>query len=74
VRAQLASTGDYAAFFAWYDSNVIPHLADDLRSYIVEGEGKKVALMCVEEDQLQCHRSRIAAALRQMGFVCTEIP
>lgn len=73
IRDLLSQTGNYDEFFEWYDKNVIPHLEEHLDSYLISGESLPVAFMCVEEDQSQCHRSRIAAALKRKRLTCIEI-
>ena len=73
IRDELAQTGDYDVFFAWYDANVIPHLADELGKYLANDEHLPATFMCMEEDPSQCHRSRISVALRRLGFICIDI-
>lgn len=73
IRARLAQTGDYAAFFDWYDGNVVPIMTNGLMERISGLMSRSVAFMCTERDGSKCHRYRVSVALEKMGYQGFEI-
>jgi ParB/RepB/Spo0J family partition protein len=63
-RLKLAKSQNWASFFAWYDSNILPEL-DNIGFESLE---KPFAIMCLELDPTHCHRHRIALYLEKRGM------
>jgi len=68
IRARLAETANWDAFFEWYDSNVAPRLNNGLMERLESEAKPPLAFMCVEQNPTKCHRHRIAMALRAKGL------
>lgn len=73
VREQLSRSGDYEAFFAWYDKAVAPRLVTGTLARLQDFASPPYAFMCTEKDHGKCHRSRVSAALRRLGWLGFEI-
>jgi len=65
LRDELAESGDYKCFFRKYKKNLRDHTQqlDEIRHMI--DDGKKVALLCFEQDSQKCHRSVVADEIRK---------
>ena len=63
LRNELAESGNYKSFFRQYKKNLCDHTQqlDEIR-YMID-KGKKVALLCFEQDPQKCHRSVVADAI-----------
>ncbi len=67
-RKKLVTQADYDALFDDYERTVLPHQAEALETILGWMEsGERVALTCYERLPQQCHRTRVATALEQMG-------
>ncbi len=59
-RTGLESPADYVRLFATYEREVLQAGLSTLRSVIEKVQSRATALMCMEQDQACCHRSRLA--------------
>lgn len=68
VRKGVRERGEWESVHRWYEDNVLAALTDaDLRA-IVAPHPQPVALMCMEAEPSQCHRSWLATALGRVGL------
>lgn len=67
-REQLAKSGDWTAFFRWYDLNTIPTLKSEMKGGRLSEAAGPLAFMCLEKDPEKCHRHRIALALEKQDM------
>lgn len=72
AREKLNETGDFSSFLDSYKKhlanesagiNILVRLADEMPT----------AIMCLERDASKCHRSVIAARLRELGFEVKDL-
>jgi ParB/RepB/Spo0J family partition protein len=73
MRSSLAKTGDWEAFFGWYDANIAPRLSNGLMKQLTETAKPPLAFMCVEQNPQKCHRHRVALTLGQMGLTGADL-
>jgi len=71
-REKLAKSGNWSAFFEWYDDNVIPKLDGVLNGRKSKSQGL-TAFLCVVKDPTKCHRHRIARALETKGLKSIDL-
>lgn len=65
-REDLKTDQDRQELWDWYDAAVIPHHHEQLQQILQMSEKKRVALTCFEAKPHECHRSRVAVALKEI--------
>ena len=66
LRDELYRSGNYEKFFQKYHAN-ISDKDDHLKSiYSLVDRGKKVALLCFEQDPRKCHRKVVAEKIQKL--------
>ena len=63
-RKNIRTPAQKAALFASYEREDLPRQKPALRKIAAWARGGRVALLCFERDPADCHRSRVAQALR----------
>lgn len=71
LRRGLETKGDYAKLFNYYKSHILTKAG--LGRVILEGKGKRAAMMCMESNHASCHRGIIASELEKMNHKVTHL-
>ncbi|MBA2481221.1 MAG: DUF488 domain-containing protein [Planctomycetes bacterium] len=78
-RANLTTVADYSRLFARYESDTLPKQKPAIARVAALQREKPTALLCMEADPEQCHRSRLGRvvaaetglAMQDLGYVAT---
>ena len=66
VRKGVRERGEWESVHRWYENNVLAALSDAELRTIVAPHPRPVALMCMEADPSECHRSWLAKAMEKV--------
>ena len=67
AREKLNETGDLSSFLDSYKEHLV-NVSAGINALVRLADEMPTAIMCLERDASKCHRSVIAARLRELGF------
>jgi uncharacterized protein (DUF488 family) len=72
AREKLKETGDLSSFLDSYKKHLVS-VSAGINTLVRLADEMPTAIMCLERDASKCHRSVIAARLRELGFEVKDL-
>lgn len=73
IRARSIGKETRDDIWAWYDANVLPHVAKKNLHEFLNSMEHPVAFMCTEYDPTECHRHRVFLGLERLGLIGCDL-